>query len=73
MVRDRVLKVGIRVGFGAGLLENACWTLLWPVFGPCMTGFEICFDSGAVSRTGKIDKSGKKIYIPVLGVAHSHG
>ena len=38
-VRDRVLKVGIRASFGAGLLENACWTLLWPVFGPCMTGF----------------------------------
>ena len=30
-----------------GLLENASWTLLWLVFGPCMTGFEIGLDSGA--------------------------
>ena len=30
-VRDRVLKVNIWVGFGSGLLENSCWTLLWPV------------------------------------------
>ena len=49
-VQDRVLKVGIRAGFGAGLLENACWTLLWPIFGTCMTGLEIGFDSGAVVR-----------------------
>ena len=27
-VGDRVLKVGIRTGFGSGLMENACWTLL---------------------------------------------
>ena len=26
IVRDRVLKVGIRTGFGSGLMENACWT-----------------------------------------------
>ena len=32
--------------FCAGLLENACWTLLWPVFGSCMTGFELDFDFG---------------------------
>ena len=31
-VRDRVLKVGIQADFGAGLLENACGTLLWSVF-----------------------------------------
>ena len=37
-VQDRVLKVGIGTGFGSGLLENACWTLLWPVFGSFMTG-----------------------------------
>ena len=37
------LKVSIRAGFGTGLLENACWTLLWPVFGPFMTGFEVGF------------------------------
>ena len=43
-VRDWVLKVGIRVGLGVGLLKNACWTLLWPVFESCMTGFEIGFD-----------------------------
>ena len=45
-VRDRVLKVSIRAGFGSRLLENACWTLLWPVFGPFMTGVEVGFDSG---------------------------
>ena len=44
------LKVGILVGFGVGLLENTCWTLLWLVFGPCMTGCEIGFDSGAAVR-----------------------
>ena len=33
--------IGNRAGFGAGLLENACWTLLWSIFGPCMRGFEI--------------------------------
>ena len=44
-VQDRVLKVGIRTGFGSGLLENACWTLLWLVFGSLMTGFEVGFDS----------------------------
>ena len=27
-VQDRVLKVGIRIGFGSGLMENACWNLL---------------------------------------------
>ena len=43
---DRVLKVGIQTGFGSGLLENACWTLLWPVFGSFMMGFEVGFDSG---------------------------
>ena len=42
-VWDRVLKVSIRAGFGSGLLENACWTLLWPVFGPFMMGFEVGF------------------------------
>ena len=45
-VQDRVLKVGIQTSFGSGLLENACWTLLWPVFGSFMTGFELGFDSG---------------------------
>ena len=45
IVRDRVLKVDSRTGFGSGLLENACWTLLWLVFGPFMTGFEVGFDS----------------------------
>ena len=45
-VRDRVLKVGIRTDFGSGLLENACWNLLWPVFGSFMMGFEVGFDSG---------------------------
>ena len=49
-VWDRVLKVGIRADFGVGLLENSCWTLLWPVFEPCMTGFEIGFDLGATVR-----------------------
>ena len=47
---DWVLKVGIRAGVGAGLLENACWTLLWSIFGPCMMGFEIGFDSMAAVR-----------------------
>ena len=27
-IRDRVLKVDIMAGFGSGLLENTCWTLL---------------------------------------------
>ena len=45
-VRDRVLKVGIRTDFGSRLLENACWTLLWPVLGSFMMGFEVGFDSG---------------------------
>ena len=40
IVWDRVLKVGIWAGFGLGLLENACCTLLWPVFGLFMTGFD---------------------------------
>ena len=40
IVWDRVLKVGIQTGFGLGLLENACWTLLWPVFRSFMTGFD---------------------------------
>ena len=44
-IRDRVLKVGIQTGFGLGLLENACWTLLCPVFRLFMTGFEVGFDS----------------------------
>ena len=44
-VQDRVLKVSIWAGFGSGLLENVCWTLLWPVFGPFMTSFEVGFDS----------------------------
>ena len=38
-VRDRVLKVNIWAGFCSGLLENACWTLLWPAFRPFKTGF----------------------------------
>ena len=46
IIRDWVLKVGIQTGFGSRLLENACWTLLWPVFKPFMTGFEVGFDSG---------------------------
>ena len=45
-VWDLVLKVGIRTSFGSRLLENACRTLLWPVFGLFMTGFEVGFDSG---------------------------
>ena len=44
-VQDWVLKVGIWASLGSGLLENACCTLLWPVFGPFMTGFEVGFDS----------------------------
>ena len=44
-IRDQVLKVSIRAGFGSGLLENACWTLLWPVFELFMMGFEVGFDS----------------------------
>ena len=40
------MKVSIQASFGSGLLENACWTLLWLVFGPFMTGFEVGFDSG---------------------------
>ena len=67
------MKVGIRAGFGAGLLKNAYWTLLWPVFRPCMIGFEMVLMPGLLSGTGKIDKIGKKKYISVLGVAHSHG
>ena len=43
IIRDWVLKVSIRAGFGSGLLENECWTLLWSVFGPFMTGFEVGF------------------------------
>ena len=39
-VWDRVLEIGIRTGFGSGLLENACWILLWPDFGSFMTGFD---------------------------------
>ena len=46
IVRDRVLKVDIRTGFGSGLLENACWILLWPVSESFMMGFEVGFDSG---------------------------
>ena len=45
-VGDRVFKVGIRTGFGSGLMENECWTLLCPVFGPFITGFEVGFNSG---------------------------
>ena len=57
----------MRADFGSKLLENACWTLLWPVFGPRMTGFEVGFYFGVVSGTGKIDKIGKKIYSDVGG------
>ena len=46
IVRDRVLKVGIRIGFSSRLLENEFWTLLWLVLGSFMTGFEVGFDSG---------------------------
>ena len=46
IVRDLVLKVNIRAGFGSGLLENSCWALLWPVFERFMTGFVVGFDSG---------------------------
>ena len=45
-VWDRVLKVSIRTGFGSGLMENACWTLLSQVFGLFITRFEVGFDSG---------------------------
>ena len=38
-----------------------------------MTGFVIGFYSGATVRNWKIDKIGKKKYIPVLGAARSHG
>ena len=38
-VRNRVLKVGIWANFGSGLLENECWTLLWPVFRTVHDGF----------------------------------
>ena len=67
------MKIGSRASFGSGLLKNACKALLWPVFGPCMMGFEVGFDSGVVvCKIGKIGKIGKKIY-PVLGAARSHG